>query len=113
MSRTQVRDVAESTGMTPSAGPSEAPAGPEATLAPQIRPATADGATAVVLELEAVTKSYDGEPPVVALAGVSFAVTEGELVAIVGQSGSGRPWHPASGRRPPTGPVQWSWSSNR
>ena len=37
-----------------------------------------------------VTKVYPGEPPVTALAGVSFAVEEGELVAIVGPSGSGK-----------------------
>ena len=72
--------------------PDALPAAPEVatTLAPRIRPATTDGATPVVLELEHVSKSYDGEPRVVALAGVSFAVTEGELVAIVGPSGSGK-----------------------
>jgi len=43
-----------------------------------------------VLELEQVTKSYPGQPPVVALAGVSFTVQRGELVAIVGPSGSGK-----------------------
>ncbi len=43
-----------------------------------------------VLELEDVTKSYQAEPPVVALDGVSFSVGEGELVAIVGPSGSGK-----------------------
>jgi putative ABC transport system ATP-binding protein len=59
-------------------------------LAPRMRPPGADGATPAVLELEDVTKSYDGEPPVTALAGVSFTVTEGELVAIVGPSGSGK-----------------------
>jgi putative ABC transport system ATP-binding protein len=44
----------------------------------------------VVLELEAATKSYPAEPPVMALAGVSFSVHRGELVAIVGPSGSGK-----------------------
>jgi putative ABC transport system ATP-binding protein len=44
----------------------------------------------VVLELDDVTKRYAAEPPVTALAGVSFSVREGELVAIVGPSGSGK-----------------------
>jgi putative ABC transport system ATP-binding protein len=43
-----------------------------------------------VLELDAVTKRYASEPPVHALAGVSFGVRPGELVAIVGPSGSGK-----------------------
>jgi putative ABC transport system ATP-binding protein len=43
-----------------------------------------------VLEMQAVTKVYPGSPPVTALAGVSFAVTAGELVAVVGPSGSGK-----------------------
>jgi putative ABC transport system ATP-binding protein len=43
-----------------------------------------------VLELDAVRKSYPSEPPVTALAGVSFRVQPGELVAIVGRSGSGK-----------------------
>jgi putative ABC transport system ATP-binding protein len=43
-----------------------------------------------VLELEGVTKTYQAEPPVNALAGVSFTVHQGELVAIVGPSGSGK-----------------------
>ena len=59
-------------------------------LAPRARPGASDGAAPYVLELEQVTKFYPGEPPVTALAGVSFAVREGELVAIVGPSGSGK-----------------------
>jgi putative ABC transport system ATP-binding protein len=47
-------------------------------------------APATVLEMEQVTKRYPTEPPVVALDGVSFAVREGELAAIVGPSGSGK-----------------------
>jgi putative ABC transport system ATP-binding protein len=43
-----------------------------------------------VLELAQVTKSYPGQPPVAALAGVSFSVHRGELVAVVGPSGSGK-----------------------
>jgi putative ABC transport system ATP-binding protein len=49
-----------------------------------------DGDPPLVLELEAVTKTYPAVPAVVALAGVSFAVRRGELVAIVGPSGSGK-----------------------
>jgi putative ABC transport system ATP-binding protein len=48
------------------------------------------GRSPVVLELRDVTKLYGGDPPVAALAGVSFAVREGELAAIVGPSGSGK-----------------------
>jgi putative ABC transport system ATP-binding protein len=48
------------------------------------------GGAAPVLELVAVTKRYATEPPVTALNGVSFAVNQGELVAIVGPSGSGK-----------------------
>jgi putative ABC transport system ATP-binding protein len=43
-----------------------------------------------VLEVNAVTKVYPGEPPVEALRDVTFTVGEGELVAIVGPSGSGK-----------------------
>jgi putative ABC transport system ATP-binding protein len=43
-----------------------------------------------VLEVDNVTKSYPGEPPVQALRGVSLAIGEGELVGIVGPSGSGK-----------------------
>ncbi len=43
-----------------------------------------------VIELRGVSKTYGADPPVFALRDVSFAVNEGELVAIVGSSGSGK-----------------------
>ena len=43
-----------------------------------------------VLEVDNVTKSYSGEPPVQALRGVNLAIGQGELVGIVGPSGSGK-----------------------
>jgi putative ABC transport system ATP-binding protein len=49
-----------------------------------------DGHRRPVLELDAVTKTYPTEPPVLALRGVSFSVQAGELTAIVGPSGSGK-----------------------
>ncbi len=49
-----------------------------------------DAARAPVLDVDDVTKSYSGEPPVQALCGVSLAIGQGELVGIVGPSGSGK-----------------------
>ena len=69
------------TAGTPAAAPGAVAHGPRAAI---------DGGGEVVLELDAVTKIYPAEPPVVALRDVSFSVRRGELVAIVGPSGSGK-----------------------
>jgi putative ABC transport system ATP-binding protein len=49
-----------------------------------------DAAELPVLEVDNVTKSYPGEPPVQALRGVNLTIGQGELVGIVGPSGSGK-----------------------
>ena len=46
--------------------------------------------TLPLLDIDDVTKSYPGEPPVLALRGVSLNVGRGELVGIIGPSGSGK-----------------------
>jgi putative ABC transport system ATP-binding protein len=49
-----------------------------------------DSVQVPVLEVDNVTKSYPGEPPVQALRGVNLTIGQGELVGIVGPSGSGK-----------------------
>ena len=43
-----------------------------------------------VLELDQVTKTYPGDPPLEVLHAVSLSIDEGELAAVVGPSGSGK-----------------------
>lgn len=54
-----------------------------------VRPAS-DLLPVPVLEVDNVTKTYPGEPPVLALRGVSLTIGQGELLGIVGPSGSGK-----------------------
>jgi putative ABC transport system ATP-binding protein len=49
-----------------------------------------DSAGVPVLDVDGVTKSYPGEPPVQALREVTLTIGQGELVGIVGPSGSGK-----------------------
>jgi putative ABC transport system ATP-binding protein len=47
-------------------------------------------ATPVVLQMDRVSKTYPGTPPVNALRAVSLTVYAGDMVAVVGPSGSGK-----------------------
>ncbi|MDG1196813.1 MAG: ABC transporter ATP-binding protein [Actinomycetota bacterium] len=48
------------------------------------------GKTLAVMELIGVQKSYAGNPPVEALRGIDLTINEGELIGLVGTSGSGK-----------------------
>ena len=52
-----------------------------------LRPARAEG---TMIELDGVTKQFDGKRRVTALADVNLSIARGELVSIVGPSGSGK-----------------------
>ena len=49
-----------------------------------------DGAGVPVLDVDDVTRSYPGEPPIQALREVNLRIGQGELVGVVGPSGSGK-----------------------
>jgi putative ABC transport system ATP-binding protein len=66
------------------------PPTPDDTAAAEGNGVAIGGAGLPVLDLDGVTKSYPGEPPVLALRGVNLAIGEGELVGIAGPSGSGK-----------------------
>ncbi|GMA32180.1 ABC transporter ATP-binding protein [Litorihabitans aurantiacus] len=63
---------------------STAPAAPAAVTPP------AQGALAPVIELRGLTRSFPGDPPVVALHPTDLTLLEGDYLSIVGPSGSGK-----------------------
>ena len=69
--------------------PSTAPPATNLTDGRRSGPGSEDGPR-VVLELDAVTRTYGANPPVHALRAVSLTVRQGEFVAIIGPSGSGK-----------------------
>jgi putative ABC transport system ATP-binding protein len=63
---------------------------PDSTTVPAANDTATGDAAAAVLDIDNVTKTYPGEPPVQALRGLSLTIGRGELVGIVGPSGSGK-----------------------
>jgi len=66
------------------------PPTPDSTAAAAGNGVTIDSPRVPVLDVDSVTKSYPGEPPVQALREVNLKIGHGELVGIVGPSGSGK-----------------------
>jgi putative ABC transport system ATP-binding protein len=67
-----------------------APPTPDSNAATDENGFAAGDAAVPVLDVDDVTKSYPGEPPVEALQQVNLTIGRGELVGIVGPSGSGK-----------------------